>query len=94
MPLIRGDVYAGFEISRFLGSGATGVVYLARDRDTETWVALKIMRAALSTDIHFRHRLHMTSRMVADLDSPGVARILDFSESEGRLWVATEYVDA
>jgi beta-glucosidase-like glycosyl hydrolase len=93
MPLIRGDIYTGFEISRFLGSGATGVVYLARDRDAATWVALKIMRAALTTDTHFRRRLHVASRMVADLANPGVARVLDFGESQGRLWVATEYVN-
>jgi beta-glucosidase-like glycosyl hydrolase/serine/threonine protein kinase len=94
MPLIRGDVYAGFEIAHSIGSGVTGHVYLAQDSDTATWVALKIVRAALSTDAHFRRRLHEATQMVAGIDDPGVARALDFGESRGRLWVATEYVDS
>jgi beta-glucosidase-like glycosyl hydrolase/serine/threonine protein kinase len=93
MPLTRGDVYAGFEIAHSLGSGATGIVYLAQDSETATWVALKIVRAAPSTDGQFRRRLHEATQMVAGVDDPGVARVLDFGESRGRLWVATEYVD-
>lgn len=93
MPLNRGDVYADFEIAHIIGSGPTGSVYLAHDSDTATRVALKIMRAAPSTDARFRQRLHGATQMVARFDVPGVARVLDVGESQGRLWVATEYVD-
>jgi beta-glucosidase-like glycosyl hydrolase len=93
MPLTRGDVYAGFEIARLIGSGSTGSVYLAQDPDTGTWVALKIVRAVLSADARFRRRLHEVTEVVARFDDPGVARVLDIGESQGRLWVATDYVD-
>jgi beta-glucosidase-like glycosyl hydrolase/serine/threonine protein kinase len=93
MPLIRGDVYAGFEIVHSVGSGATGSVYLAQDSETATWVALKIVRSALSADAHFRRRLHEATEMAAGVDDPGVARVLNFGEYRGRLWVATEYID-
>jgi beta-glucosidase-like glycosyl hydrolase len=93
MPLTRGDVYAGFEILRTLGSGPTGIVYLAQDSETATWVALKIVRAPLSKNARFRRRLDEATQIAAGLDLPDVARVIDIDESEGRLWVATEYVD-
>ena len=93
MAMTRGDLYAGFEISRLIGSGPTGIVYAAREVDTATWVALKIVRASLSADTHFRRRLHATIQRVVKFGDPGVARLLDFSESQGRLWVATQFID-
>jgi beta-glucosidase-like glycosyl hydrolase len=93
MPLNRGDVYADFEIAHIIGSGPTGSVYLAHDSGTATRVALKIVRTVPSTDARFRQRLHAATQMVAGFDDPGVARVLDIGESQGRLWVATEYVD-
>jgi beta-glucosidase-like glycosyl hydrolase len=93
MSLARGDVYAGFTIVHLIGSGPIGSVYVATSPDTGTWVALKILRSDVSSDADFRLRLHRTIEAVARLDGTdhAVARVVDFGESQGQLWIATEY---
>ena len=92
MPLADGDRYAGFQISELLGAGATGTVYIATDPRTGERVALKILRAGPSADPAYRQRLIQTNEALTRLRIPGAARIVDFGERRGRLWVATEYV--
>ena len=92
MPLADGDEYAGFQISGLLGAGGTGTVYVATDPRTGDRVALKILRTGPSSDETFRQHLIQTSESLIRLRIPGAARIIDFGELRGRLWVATEYI--
>lgn len=92
MPLADGDHYAGFTINRLLGAGSTGTVYLATDPRSGRQVALKILRAGPSADERRHQRFLQTNEALSHLRIPGAARIVEFGELRGRLWVATEYV--
>jgi len=93
MPLANGATVAGFTIVRLLGSGGTGEVYLAEHPRMPQRVALKILRPDVSADLDFQHRFERDVDLAATLEHPYIARVLDRGEFDGRLWLATEYID-
>jgi len=78
-----------------IGSGGMGAVYLARRDDGEyrQTAALKLIRRGMnSAEIVARFRAER--QILARLDHPGIARLLDGGISEdGRPWFTMEYVD-
>ncbi len=82
-----------YSISRVLGEGGTGVVYLARDRRTGLDVAVKVV-AQRELDAALRARLPRESAALVALSHPNVVRFHEFTESrDGALAIVTEYVD-
>ncbi|MBE1552284.1 beta-glucosidase-like glycosyl hydrolase/serine/threonine protein kinase [Mycobacterium sp. OAS707] len=93
MPLDPGEGFADFTIVRLLGSGCTGTVYLASRVGSPERVALKILRAEVSSAHGFRTNFFRDVDLAASLHHTSIAAIRDRGDSEGRLWLATEYVD-
>ena len=84
-PLL-GRRFGNWTLERPLGRGGMGRVYLARraDRAFEKTAALKLLRGALDS-ASFRERFARERRIVATLDHPGIARLLDGGESDDGL---------
>ena len=93
MPLEYGVVFAGFVIERFLGSGAMGEVYLARDPRLPRVDALKILPAALTDNADFRRRFEREADAAATLWHQHIVGIHDRGEFDGRLWISMDYVE-
>jgi len=93
MPLQDGEVFAGFVIERFLGSGAMGEVYLARHPRLSRLDALKVLPAALTDDAEFRGRFEREAELAAALWHPHVVGIHDCGEFHGQLWISMDYLD-
>jgi serine/threonine protein kinase, bacterial len=96
MALASGATFAGYMIARRLGSGVTGDVYLAQDPRSARWVALKVLSPAMSSDSEysdFRRRFHAETSVVASLYHRHIVEVHDRGESDGQLWVATDYVE-
>ena len=100
-----GDFVGPYEIRGFLGQGGMGQVYKAFDPRLERTVALKVIvvpagatpSAGEPTDTgrmvgEFSARLLREARAVASLSHPNVVGIYDVGESQGRLYLAMEYV--
>src|SRR6476620_6859615 len=87
-----GAVIAGLRVERPLGEGATGAVYLARDRDGNA-VALKLLAPELSRDARFRKRFLREMRVVAAVSDPHIVSVLDCGEDDGFLYIAMPYVE-
>ncbi len=78
-----------FVLERRAGSGASGVVYRARDRHTGAVVALKTLHRASSAA-----RFAEEARILAELYHPGVVRYVAHGETpEGELYLAMEWLD-
>ena len=92
MALASGATFAGYTVSRRLGSGGTGDVYLAQDLRLARWVALKVLSLALSTDSDFRQRF-LSETAIASLYHPHIVEVHARDEFEGQLWVAMDYVE-
>ncbi|WP_161897457.1 serine/threonine-protein kinase [Gordonia spumicola] len=91
--LSPGDVFAGYTIERLLGSGGMGEVYVARHPRLPRSDALKVLAAQLADDDGFRRRFEREADVVAGLSNPHVVKVHDRGETDGRLWIALEYVD-
>jgi len=84
-----------YRIERLLGRGGMGAVYLAQRADGhfEQQVAIKVIDLPLATEL-FRERFRMERQILAGLNHPFIARLLDGGVSEGgELYLAMEYVD-
>jgi serine/threonine-protein kinase len=92
MALGVGEVFAGYTVVRQLGAGGMGEVYLAEHPRLPRQDALKILRAEISADSGFRQRFIREADSVAALSHPNIVTVFDRGETDGRLWIATQYV--
>ncbi|MEM1206932.1 MAG: serine/threonine-protein kinase, partial [Acidobacteriota bacterium] len=84
-----------YEIVRELGRGGSSSVYLAKRADGtfRKQVALKLVRRGLDTH-DILARLHQERQILARLDHPNIARLLDGGSTEdGRPYFVMEQVD-
>jgi predicted Ser/Thr protein kinase len=81
------------EIVELIGRGGMGVVYKARHRGLDRWVALKILPAAAERDPAFAERFAREARALAKLDHPNIVAVHDSGEADGLFYFIMEYVD-
>ncbi|OAN39060.1 serine/threonine-protein kinase [Mycolicibacterium iranicum] len=93
MPLSDGEVISGYTISRMLGSGGMGEVYLAKHPRLPRYDALKVLSAAVSTDGEYRERFNREADIAATLWHPHIVQVHDTGEFEGRLWISMDHVE-
>jgi eukaryotic-like serine/threonine-protein kinase len=83
-----------YRLLRELGSGGMGTVFLAERADGAyaQQVAIKLLRGFPTSD--GMRRLRQERQILATLDHPCIARLLDGGETAaGQPWLALEYVD-
>ena len=90
----EGRVIGGFALLRSLGRGGMGEVWLAQRQagGAVQQVAIKILRVDIRNH-EAKLRFALEQRLIASLDHPFVARMIDAGESDGAPWIAMEYVD-
>ena len=75
------------------GEGAFGLVYEAsQEKPIHRRAALKVLKPGLDSR-EVLARFAAEREALAVLDHPGIARVLDAGEEEGRPWFAAEWVD-
>ncbi len=89
MPLIS-DRY---EVLGEAGRGGMGVVYRARDRETDETVALKALRPELAADIRLLERLKRELRLARRITHKNVCRVYDLHRTPTLCFVTMEFVD-
>jgi serine/threonine protein kinase/tetratricopeptide (TPR) repeat protein len=84
-----------YRIERELGRGGMGTVYLAeREEHFRQRVALKLIRRGLDLEEHLLRRFVDERQILATLEHPGIARLLDGGVTpDGAPWFAMEYVE-
>jgi serine/threonine-protein kinase len=71
---------AQYQLVRELGSGAMGIVVLARDRALHRVVAIKLLHRELATQPDERARFQREARLMARLTHPGIVAVHTFGE--------------
>src|SRR5512144_1747758 len=104
-PLLPNDFAPGaaapervgpYRVQRLIGEGGMGSVYLAHrdDGQFDQRVALKLVRRGLHLDSRIVRRFREERQILATLNHPGIARLLDGGLTEDGLpFFAMEYVD-
>ncbi len=91
------DSIGRYQISKELGRGAMGVVYLAVDPTIGRNVAIKTIRLGEVTDpderAKLRERLFREARSAGILSHPGIVTIYDMEEHNDVAFIAMEFVD-
>ena len=90
-PLVSKEL-GPYQISRLLGEGGMGVVYLASRKDLGTQVAIKVLRDAWISPSR-RERFASEQRTLAQLNHPSIARLYDAATmDDGTPYFVMEYV--
>jgi serine/threonine-protein kinase len=75
-----GRVFLGrYEVTRLLGEGGMGRVYLARQVDLGRQVVIKVMHEQIAADTKFRERFQREIRLMGNFQHPYAVTLYDFS---------------
>ncbi len=92
-PQMAGQRIGPYQILRKLGSGGMGVVYLAVRADGEfhKQVAIKLLPAGAGEQAASRFRRER--QILADIEHPNIARLIDGGTIDGSPYIVMEYVE-
>ena len=92
--LIRNQVtLPEFVLTKKIGAGGMGTVFLAVHKVTQRQVALKTMNARLADDKDFIERFHREARALEKVRNEHIAEIIACGETDGTCWLAMEYIE-
>jgi len=87
-----GTVIGSYRVVEEIGRGGMGAVYLALREGFQQKVALKIIKRGMDSDSIVR-RFVMERDVLASLNHPNIARLLDGGTAEGLPFIAMEHVE-
>jgi serine/threonine protein kinase len=92
-PYLRLSAVGRCQLLSRIGEGGVGVVYRGRHRDLDLDVAVKFLHAHLAQNPGVADRFLREARLAARLHSPGVVRVFDCGEADGKFYIVMEFVD-
>ncbi len=81
------------EILQCLGRGGMGVVYKARQKSLNRFVALKLLAPERAGDPQFAARFEKEAHALAALSHPNIVGVHDFGQAGGFYFLLMEFVD-
>ena len=87
-----GTLIGPYRVVREVGRGGMGAVYLAKREGFHQQVALKIIKRGMDTDAIVR-RFVLERDVLASLNHPNIARLLDGGTTDGLPFIVMEYVE-
>jgi eukaryotic-like serine/threonine-protein kinase len=92
LATLQNAIDSRYRLERELGSGGMARVYLAKDRDRDCYVAVKILRQELGVLLG-ASRFHREIDILTRLHHPHILPLLDSSETGTRLYYVMPYVE-
>ncbi|HEX3084926.1 MAG TPA: serine/threonine-protein kinase, partial [Pyrinomonadaceae bacterium] len=87
-----GTIIGPYRVVQEIGRGGMGAVYLATREGFQQKVALKIIKRGMDTESIVR-RFVMERDVLASLNHPNIARLLDGGTTDGLPFIVMEYVE-
>src|SRR5437868_15534977 len=84
---------ARYRVSRLIGVGGMGEVYLAEDAMLQRKVALKLLPERFTSDEERVRRFQREARAASALNHPNIITIYEVGQDELRHFIATEYIE-
>ena len=91
--LEAGQKVSHYLITKKLGAGGMGEVYLAKDTRLDRTIALKILPADVASDKRRMQRFKQEAKIASTLNQPNIVTIFEFGEAGSLHFIATEYID-
>ena len=91
-PLV-GQRLGPYRITKLIGHGGMGVVYLGEDTRLRRPVAIKALPSDFTHDERSRERLRREAMAAASLSHPNIATVFALEEFDGLLYLVGEYVE-
>jgi serine/threonine protein kinase/WD40 repeat protein len=88
-----GDFIGDYELIGEIARGGMGIVYRARQRALDRWVALKLIDARHESAPEFVMRFETEARAAASLEHPNVVPIYEVGEHEGRHYFTMRLIE-
>ena len=82
-----------YRIEDVLGRGGMASVYLARDKELDRPVAVKVLAEHLADQPTFHDRFLREARLAAQLSHPNIVQVFDVGEEDGSLFIVMECVE-
>jgi tRNA A-37 threonylcarbamoyl transferase component Bud32/uncharacterized PurR-regulated membrane protein YhhQ (DUF165 family) len=92
-PAELAPFFPQLEILECLGRGGMGVVYKARQKSLNRFVALKLLAPERVRDTQFAERFTREAQALAALSHPNIVTIYDFGQAGGFYFLLMEFVD-
>ncbi len=89
----NGQLLGRYEIIGQIGAGGMGEVYLARDKQLNRRVALKVLHQNLLADNQANRRLLREAQAAALFDHPNICAIYEISETDDCSFIVMQYVE-
>ena len=95
VKLEKGTIFASrYEVTGLLDKGGMGAVYLARDRQLDEMVAVKVLRPdVLKLDPTLLDRFKQELKLARKITHRNVLRTHDFAEADGTPYISMEYIE-
>jgi serine/threonine protein kinase len=82
-----------YRITKKLGAGGMGEVYLAEDTTLNRRLALKLLPAEYTQNEERLRRFKQEARAASALNHPNILTIHEVGEANGHHFIATEFID-
>lgn len=83
----------GYKLSRQIGEGGMGEVYLAEQLTMHRTVALKILHTKWADDEEFRKRFLLEARAAGKLNHQNLIQVYDVGKYQGKYYFSMEFID-
>src|SRR5512139_3319749 len=92
MPFAPGDTFFEYRITRTLGQGGFGAVYLAQDTLLDRPVAIKELTAAAQADPVAFQRFLQEARTAGSLSHPNIITVYALKPAQQVFYLVMEYL--
>ncbi|HEY5920117.1 MAG TPA: protein kinase [Kofleriaceae bacterium] len=88
-----GETIGNFKVTKRVGVGGMGEVWLAEQQNIGTHVAIKLLGAAISQDTEHVQRFFNEARAVSRIQHAGIVKIFDVGTHAGQAYLIMEYLE-
>ncbi len=87
------DKFPQYEVVECLGRGGMGVVYKARQKSLDRWVAIKVLAPERLHEEHFAEYFEKEAKTLAKMSHSNIVTVFDHGVTDGLFYIVMEYVD-